>query len=204
MLLKREYLLDYMERNRRTLSLAIRDIDLFKQLLTHVDKVKDSNPQSRYYKVFNEHLVSNPDVATKVQIALERMVEELKERRATEAKEAVRKERKEQAMAVVEAAYNKIYHGMHGDLALTKRKENDEEKVPKQVITINSDGEEVVEVPRVDPITRFKDGLAQPSNYDLMQIGDLAERDPFYLLKDRKKVQEDPVMKFFTTDPDNN
>ena len=34
-------------------------------------------------------------------------------------------------MAVVEAAYNKIYHGMHGDLALTKRKENDEEKVPK-------------------------------------------------------------------------
>lgn len=95
MLIKREYLLDYMERNRRTLSIAIRDIDLFKQLLTHVDKVKDTNPQSRYYKVFNEHLVSNPDVATKVQIALERMVEELKERHATEAKEAVRKERKE-------------------------------------------------------------------------------------------------------------
>jgi hypothetical protein len=44
MLIKREYLLDYMERNRRTLSIAIRDIDLFKQLLTHVDKVKDTNP----------------------------------------------------------------------------------------------------------------------------------------------------------------
>jgi hypothetical protein len=30
MLLKREYLLDYLESNRRTLSLALRDIDLFK------------------------------------------------------------------------------------------------------------------------------------------------------------------------------
>jgi hypothetical protein len=37
-----------------------------------------------------------------------------------------------------------------------------------------------------------------------MQIGDLAERDPFYLLKDKRKVKEDPVMKFFTTDPENN
>lgn len=159
MLIKREYLLDYMERNRRTLSLAMRDIDLFKQLLSHVEKVKDTNPQSRYYKVFNEHLVSNPDVATKVQIALERMVEELKERRATEAKEAVRNERKQQAMAVVEAAYNKIYHGMHGDMGLTKRKAEDEEKVKAKII-VNSDGEEVEEVPRVDPITRFKEGLA--------------------------------------------
>jgi hypothetical protein len=38
--------------------------------------------------------VSNPDIATKVQIALERMTEELKERHANEAKEAVRNERK--------------------------------------------------------------------------------------------------------------
>lgn len=106
--------------------------------------------------MFNEHLVSNPDVATKVQIALERMVEELKERHANEAKEAVRAERKQQAMAVVEAAYNKIYHGMHGDLGLTKRKEPEQ---PRKII-INSDGEEVEEVPRVDPITRFKEGLA--------------------------------------------
>ncbi len=35
-----------------------------------------------------------------------------------------------------------------------------------------------------------------------MEIGDLAERDPFYLLKSKKKVKEDPVMKFFSTDPD--
>lgn len=44
MLLKREYILDYLERNRRTLSLAMRDIELFKQLLQHIEKVKDVNP----------------------------------------------------------------------------------------------------------------------------------------------------------------
>jgi hypothetical protein len=33
-----------------------------------------------------------------------------------------------------------------------------------------------------------------------MQTGDLAEREPFYLLKSKKKVKEDPVYKFFTTD----
>ena len=46
-------------------------------------------------------------------------------------------------MAVVEAAYNKIYHGMHGDLGLTKREVKEE---PKLIVTINSDGEEVVEM----------------------------------------------------------
>ena len=85
------------------------------------------------------------------------MTEELKERHANEAKEAVRNERKQQAMAVVEAAYNKIYHGMHGDLALTQRKKEDE---PKVVKIVNSDGEEEEVVQRVDPITRFKEGLA--------------------------------------------
>lgn len=157
MLLKREYLLDYLERNRRTLSLAMRDIELFKQLLHHIEKVHDVNPQSRYYRVFNEHLVANPDVATKVQIAMERMVEELRERHAQEAKDAVRAERKQQAMAVVEAAYNKIYHGMHGDLGLTQRKQEEERQ---KKYTINSDGEEVEEIVRVDPLTRFKEGLA--------------------------------------------
>ena len=36
----------------------------------------------------------------------------------------------------------------------------------------------------------------------MLQIGDLAERDPFYLIKNKKKVKEDPVIKFFTTNQD--
>jgi hypothetical protein len=46
---------------------------------------------------------------------------------------------------------------MHGDLALTQRKKEDE---PKVVKIVNSDGEEEEVVQRVDPITRFKEGIA--------------------------------------------
>jgi len=43
-------------------------------------------------------------------------------------------------------------------------------------------------VERTDPITRFKYALDQPSNLDLADMGDLAERDPFYLLKSRQPL----------------
>jgi len=44
-----------------------------------VTRVQD-NPHSRYFKVFNDLLMSNPELATKVAISLERMDDELKER----------------------------------------------------------------------------------------------------------------------------
>ena len=113
MILKRDYILEYMERNKRSLSLTARDVQTFRTLLTHVTRVQD-NPQSRYFKVFNELLMSNPELATKVAISLERMEDEMKERRLEEARQAVREERREQAMAVVEAAYNKIKMGISG------------------------------------------------------------------------------------------
>jgi len=47
---------------------------------------------------------------------LERMDDELKERRAQEAKDTIRAERRAQAMAVVEAAYDKIKNGVSGKI----------------------------------------------------------------------------------------
>jgi hypothetical protein len=42
-------------------------------------------------------------------------------------------------------------------------------------------------VERVDPMTRFKQSLEQPSTLDVTEMGDMAEREPFYLLKSRKR-----------------
>jgi hypothetical protein len=136
------------------------------------------NPTSRYFLVFNDHLMSNPDLATKIRIALERMDDELKDMRNQEAKEAIRAERRQQAMAVVEAAYNKISQGARGRMT-----EFDKPLAPKKRMTDE-------ELERADPITRFKQSLEKPSTLDLMELGDLAERDPFYLMKKKKHLPD--------------
>jgi len=39
MILKKDYILEYMERNRRSLSLTSRDVQIFRTLLNHVTRV---------------------------------------------------------------------------------------------------------------------------------------------------------------------
>ena len=68
-------------------------MQIFRTLLNHVTRVQD-NPHSRYFTVFNDLLMSNPELATKVAISLERMDDELKARRAQEEKDGVRAERR--------------------------------------------------------------------------------------------------------------
>ena len=123
--------------------------------------------------------MSNPELATKVSISLERMDNELKERRAQEAKDTIRAERRAQAMAVVEAAYENIKSGIAGKGSVLSRATNRTNQ------TRSTDDTTLVD--RTDPITRFKHAIdqQQASNLDVTEMGDLAERDPFYLLKSR-------------------
>ena len=39
MILKKDYILEYMDRNRRSLSLTTRDVQIFRTLLNHVTRV---------------------------------------------------------------------------------------------------------------------------------------------------------------------
>lgn len=98
------------------------------------------------------------------------MQEEIKDRRYQEKLDAVLQERKAQAQAVCEAAYNRIKKAINGDMSF-QAKGGDSER-------------------RSDPITRFRQGVEQSGGVNIMGMGDLAERDPFYLLKSRKTRKE--------------
>lgn len=80
------------------------------------------------------------------------MDDELKERRAQEAKDTIRAERRQQAMAVVEAAYEKIKNGVAG-------------KIPSRgtnrtnLTRSTQDPDDTTLVDRSDPLTRFKHAL---------------------------------------------
>ena len=111
------------------------------------------------------------------------MDDELRERRAQEEKEGVRADRRAQAMAVVEAVYDKIKSG----IATGKAPQNATNRTNLTRST-QDPSETTTIVDRSDPLTRFKHTLDQPSTLDVTQMGDLAERDPFYLLKTRKPL----------------
>jgi hypothetical protein len=99
-----DYFIDYLDRNKRTLSISSHDFQTFAQLLKHVSLVRNQ-PQSRYFQVLNLFLTQNPDLCTRLKIALERMYEEKKERVEEERRDEIMKERRELAIAVCEAAY---------------------------------------------------------------------------------------------------
>lgn len=100
------------------------------------------------------------------------MQEEIKENRYKEKLDAVLQERKAQAQAVCEAAYNRIKKAVNGNMSFEDKKGGNE-----------SDR-------RTDPITRFRQGVEQSGGVNLMGMGDLAERDPFYLLKSKNNSQK--------------
>jgi hypothetical protein len=106
--------------------------------------------------------MSNPELATKVAISLERMDDEMKERRAQEEKEGVRAERRAQAMAVVEAVYDKINSGIAkgSEISRATNRTNQTRSTqdPSDVTTLAD---------RSDPITRFKHAIDQPSTLDV-------------------------------------
>ncbi|TNV84449.1 hypothetical protein FGO68_gene4222 [Halteria grandinella] len=199
MIIHKDYFIPYLDRNKRSLSISTYDFDTFQQLLSHVAQVLNQ-PQSRYFQVLNLYLTQNPDLTTRLKIALERMYEEKKQIAEEEKREEIMKERRQLAIAVCEAAYQRIKMAIKGELVVpvtpgakeeTKRMINlgDEMEVSE------NEGKSLDGVKRKslkrqesrlrqDPLTRFKSDLLQSTGgMNLSTLGDLAERSPFYLVK---------------------
>ena len=88
MIIQKEYILDYININKRSLQISLGDYDTFKLLLENVCKVAHQ-PTSRHFQVLNSFLVSNPDLTTKIKIAFDRMYKEKEEKDIEDKKQEV-------------------------------------------------------------------------------------------------------------------
>jgi hypothetical protein len=88
MILKKDMFLEYIDRNKRSLSISTNDYDLLKQLIEHVSEVAHL-PNSRYFAVLNHFLTANPDLTTRLKISLERMYEDYRSRQEEERREEI-------------------------------------------------------------------------------------------------------------------
>lgn len=123
--------------------------------------------------MFNQYLTQNPDLTTRLKIALERMYEEKKELEEEERREEIMHERKQLAMAVCEAAYNRIRMAIRGELSVPLTPGNKEQQGKKMINLgdeievsdndMESHGNKLLKKrsikQRIDPITRFRSGL---------------------------------------------